>query len=189
MPCLPNQFLDLIGKHPPTTSPFLTLEIAEQHPPTQIPGLSSQLPYFAKRESLTSLTKMKMKPKKIIFILAPLIKPLAASSIVKTSCIIKLPGSVVWDCVEVKLRSAFILPWFYIFLIVVVSKNEENPLGEGEIEGPVWGLERSKLHGSPCCLGVRHLGPAISQAKSKPLVPSWSELCPSPQCICLSSNL
>lgn len=68
-----------------------------------------------------------MKSKKIIFFLATLIKPPAALSMVKTSRIIKLPGSVVWECSEVKLRNGFILPWFYIFLIVVVSKNEENP--------------------------------------------------------------
>lgn len=72
-----------------------------------------------------------MKSKKIIFFLAPLVKPLAASSVVKTFRIIKPPGSVVWECSEVRLRNGFILPRFYIFLIVVVSKNEENPQEEG----------------------------------------------------------
>ena len=37
-----------------------------------------------------------------------------------------------WECSQVKLRNDVILPWVYIFLPVVVSRNEETPMGWGE---------------------------------------------------------
>lgn len=66
---------------------------------------------------------------------------------------------------EVKLRNGVILPWVYVFLPVVVSRNEETPRGWRKISEELKALSGDQKVGKHSLTLVRSQapGPVISQ--------------------------